>query len=116
MNQIVPNFPYQPSETLINDFCEDVYTVLQGKRQCILSGLLESYNHSINGRYIQARDLILKYHIPDLGISDAKITAAYNRALVQLGFCAFEQGDYDSCKQNLDEICSTFRLKELLCQ
>lgn len=81
-----------------------------------MSGLLESYNHSVNGRYTQARDLILKYHIPDLGISDAKITAAYNRALVQLGFCSFQKGDYESCKQSLDEICSTFRLKELLCQ
>jgi translation initiation factor 3 subunit C len=84
--------------------------------ECISVGLSQSYNHSINGRYIQARDLVLKFNISDLKLSDAKLTASYNRALVQLGLCAFSQGDYEICKQNLDEICSTFRLKELLCQ
>jgi translation initiation factor 3 subunit C len=92
-----------------------VYLNLQGKNQAIVTGLRESYNHSINGRFIQARDLFLKYQVPELGISDAGTTSAYNRALVQLGSCAFMLGEYEQAKQHLDEICSTFRLKELLC-
>lgn len=55
---------------------------MAGKNQAIVTGLRESYNHSINGRFAQARDLFLKFQVPELGISDAGTTAAYNRALV----------------------------------
>lgn len=40
----------------------------------------------------------------------------FNRALVQLGLCAFRLGKFEECKTVLDDICTSFKLSELLQQ
>jgi translation initiation factor 3 subunit C len=48
--------------------------------------------------------------------ADPTVLVLFNRALVQVGLCAFRLGLISECQQSLQEICSSSRLKELLGQ
>ena len=55
--------------------------------------LLHIYNHAMNGRYHQARDLFLMSHMQDaISQTDIPTQIIYNRAVMQLGLAAFRNG------------------------
>ena len=56
------------------------------------------------------------YKIPETNTGEGSILMVYNRALVQLGICAFRKGMIVEAKEILDEICTQLRIKELLGQ
>lgn len=82
----------------------------------VKTALLEAYNLAINGKYRQARDLLLMYNIGDKSTSDVVIGSYYNRALTALGLCAFRHGLIEDCQDILDDICNSGKLKDLLNQ
>ena len=79
--------------------------------------LCEMYHHALHGRYFKARDLLLMSHLQET-IHQAPISAQvlYNRAMVQLGLCAFRHGYLREAQQALNELEASSRIKELLAQ
>ncbi|KAJ1988408.1 Translation initiation factor 3 subunit c [Dimargaris cristalligena] len=75
------------------------------------------YNHALHDRFHAARDMMLMSHLQEniMGF-DIETQVLYNRALVQLGLCAFRQGFVRECHSALQDIFATGRQKELLAQ
>ncbi len=70
-----------------------------------------------NGRYHEARDMLLMSHIQDkIDASDIPLQILYNRVVVQMGLAAFKKGYTNECKETLLEIFSAQKSKELLAQ
>ncbi|PXF40500.1 Eukaryotic translation initiation factor 3 subunit C [Gracilariopsis chorda] len=88
--------------------------------------LAHIYNHALENRFYAARDMLLMSHlqetIPD---SDIPLQVMFNRAMTQLGLCAFRTGKPWEAHACLQELCSPSygggggglsRMKELLAQ
>ncbi|GIY08831.1 eukaryotic translation initiation factor 3 subunit C [Caerostris extrusa] len=79
--------------------------------------LFRIYHLALHGRYFQARDILHMSHLQTtIEHSDVTTMIIYNRALVQLGLCAFRHGFIRDAHQNLLDIQSGGRAKELLAQ
>lgn len=79
--------------------------------------LLLIYYYAVNNRFDRAMSLFLDLKIyNDINLMDSLLQVAYNRALVQLGLCAFRQGQIAESHRILNEIINQQRLKELLGQ
>ncbi|ANB14181.1 Nip1p [Sugiyamaella lignohabitans] len=101
---------------LIDRICSVLYqqqsTIFRSKAM-----LSHIYHYALNDYYFKARDLFLMSHLQSsIHTADPTIQVLYNRALVQVGLCAFRIGLIVECQQSLQEICSSSRLKELLGQ
>ncbi len=75
------------------------------------------YYYAFNNQYFKARDMFLISHLQSsIHTSDASLQILFNRALVQLGLCAFRNGLIQEAHQTLQEISTSSRHKELLGQ
>lgn len=79
--------------------------------------LAKVYQLSLNDDFYGARDLLLRSHLQSqIHNSDAHAQVLFNRALVQVGLCAFRAGLVSETLVFLQELCFTSRLRELLGQ
>lgn len=101
---------------LVDDLCAILYTQSNTvfRTRAMLSHI---YHYALNDSFFKARDLMLMSHIQaTIQAADPALQVLYNRALVQLGLCAFRVGLIQECQQILSELCGSIRFKELLGQ
>lgn len=79
--------------------------------------LTHIFHHALQGRYYEARDMLLMSHLQD-SIAQADITTQilYNRVVAQLGLAAFKAGHIAECQSTLLETFASQRPRELLAQ
>ncbi|KAF9995598.1 Translation initiation factor 3 subunit c [Entomortierella chlamydospora] len=108
--------PNQDASNLIHDLCVYLYknasSLLRTRAM-----LCHIYHHALHNRFFVARDMILMSHLQDT-IHQADVTTQilHNRAMVQLGLCAFREGMIKEAQSCLQDISGTGRVKELLAQ
>ncbi|XP_013399925.1 eukaryotic translation initiation factor 3 subunit C isoform X2 [Lingula anatina] len=105
------------SEEVMETLCRFIHTKDQTDRIRTNAILCQIYHHAIHDRWYQARDLMMMSHLQDtIHHSDVPLQILYNRAMVQLGLCAFRQGMIKDAHHCLVDIQSGGRAKELLAQ
>jgi translation initiation factor 3 subunit C len=104
------------SEALLAELAGFVYKhgEPRAKSRTILCSI---YHHALHDRYYKARDLMLMSRLQE-GIRrwDVDTQVLYNRALVQIGLCAFRMGKMQQAHACLHDIASNYRTRELLAQ
>ncbi|KFH70132.1 hypothetical protein MVEG_04934 [Podila verticillata NRRL 6337] len=108
--------PSQNSSELIHDLC--VYLYKNGASLLRTRAMLcHIYHHALHNRFFVARDMLLMSHLQET-IHQADVTTQilHNRAMVQLGLCAFREGMIKEAQACLQDISGTGRVKELLAQ
>ena len=79
--------------------------------------LCHVYHHAFMNNFHTARDLFLMSHLPEnIQNADVATQILFNRAVVQLGLCAFRSGLIKEAQSTLQDIFTTQRVKELLAQ
>jgi len=107
----------EDSQTLMDRLCKFIYTKDSTDRIRTRAILCHIYHHALHDRWYEARDLMLMSHLQDnVQHSDIPTQILYNRAMVQLGICAFRQGLIKDAHSCLVDIQSSGRAKELLAQ
>lgn len=105
------------SEKLMDKLCTFIYAKDSTDRLRTRAILCQIYHHAMHDRWFKARDLMLMSHLQDnIQHSDVPTQILYNRTLVQLGLCAFRQGQIRDAHNALVDIQSSNRAKELLAQ
>ena len=91
IQQIMPDYVIQPSDiNYCSKLASMVYNKVPDTNIIIKTALIEAFNLAINDKFLQAKDLLLMYNIPDKSApSDTSIAYYFNRALTVLGLCAF---------------------------
>lgn len=117
---LTPTFPTldalgNPTE-LVRALCVYLY----GTDEALLrtrAMLCHVYHHAFMNHFHTARDLFLMSHLSE-HIQNADVTTQilFNRAVVQLGLCAFRSGLIKEAQTTLHDIFTTQRVKELLAQ
>jgi translation initiation factor 3 subunit C len=75
------------------------------------------YHHAYQNDFHTARDMLLMSHLQEtIHSADVTTQILYNRAIVQLGLCAFRCGLIKEAQATLQDIFTTQRVKELLAQ
>jgi len=117
LNTVVgPRSPSVDSVALIRDLCHILYEQPNAslRARAMLSLI---YQYALNDDYYQARDLMLMSHLQSqIHAAEPSTQVLFNRALVQVGLCAFRTGLIGDALQSLQELCSSSRIKELLGQ
>ncbi|KAG0040707.1 Translation initiation factor 3 subunit c, partial [Gryganskiella cystojenkinii] len=114
-----PNSGKDPSD-LVKDICSYLHTngsTFVGVR----SSLLQVYHHAMHDRFLDARDLLWRLNLHEtVDQEDLSTKMLYNRAMAQLGLCAFRQGKFLEAQECLKGFFSGqgggSRTKELLGQ
>lgn len=105
------------SADVMNQLCKYIYandTTQRATTQAILSHI---YHFSLHDNYFDARDLMLMSHLQgNIGKADIPLQVMYNRALVQLGLCAFRKGFIADAHAALLDIQILGKARELLAQ
>jgi translation initiation factor 3 subunit C len=79
--------------------------------------LCQIYFLALHDHYYKARDMMLMSHLQEtISNFDVNTQILFNRALVQVGLCAFRAGLVYESQNSLQEICGSNRQKELLAQ
>ena len=79
--------------------------------------LCQIYFLALHDSYYQARDMMLMSHLQEtIAQFDVNTQILFNRALVQVGLCAFRAGMVYEAQNSLQDICGSGRQKELLAQ
>ena len=79
--------------------------------------LCQIYFLALHDQYYKARDMMLMSHLQEtINNFDVNTQILFNRALVQVGLCAFRAGLVYEAQTSLQEICGSNRQKELLAQ
>lgn len=79
--------------------------------------LCHIYHHALHNDFYTARDMLFMSRLGDsIHNADVGTQVLYNRAVVQLGLCAFRNGLIKEAQQTLHDIFATQRVKELLAQ
>lgn len=130
-NLLPPNKTGDPSETEVTDdseltsmeiidrLCKYIYTHDESDRIRKLAILCQVYTYALHDCWFEARDLMLMSGLPSTIIQhkqDIQLEVLYNRALVQLGLCAFRHGHIYEAHSSLLDILLKGRVRELLAQ
>jgi len=105
------------SVEVMGRLCKFIYTNDQTDRIRTQAMLCHIYHHALHDNWFEARDLMLMSHLQHtITKSDIPLHILYNRALVQLGLCAFRHGNIKDAHTALLDIQIQGRAKELLAQ
>jgi translation initiation factor 3 subunit C len=118
VQKICPDYPIKSTDQdYVSSLTKMIYNKIPDSNIIIKTALLESFNHAINDRYHQAKDLLLMYNVAERSsLTDVVIGSYYNRAVAALGLCAFRMAKIEECQTILEEICNSGKLKDLLNQ
>ena len=102
---------------VMEKLCKYIYANDKSDRIRTQAMLYHIYHHALHDNWYQARDLMLMSHLQhNINKSDIPLQIIYNRALVQLGLCAFRHGNIRDAHMALLDIQILGRAKELLAQ
>ena len=104
---------------IIDRLCKFIYSHDETERIRKLAVLCQVYNYALHDCWFEARDLMLMSSLPATILShksDIQLQILYNRALVQLGLCAFRHGHIYEAHSSLLDILLKGRVRELLAQ
>ncbi|KAJ6216740.1 hypothetical protein RDWZM_007897 [Blomia tropicalis] len=104
---------------IIDRLCKYIYVHDQTERIRKLAILCQVYNYALHDCWFESRDLMLMSCLPSTILnhkSDIQLQVLYNRALVQLGLCAFRHGHIQEAHSSLLDILLKGRVRELLAQ
>ncbi|KAL1923372.1 uncharacterized protein VTP21DRAFT_8352 [Calcarisporiella thermophila] len=101
---------------LIHSLC--VYLYKNGPSMMRTRAMLcHIYHHALHNRFYVARDMLLMSHLQEtIHQADIATQVLHNRAMVQVGLCAFKQGLIREAHSCLQDINGTGRVRELLAQ
>ncbi|CCH46818.1 hypothetical protein BN7_6417 [Wickerhamomyces ciferrii] len=112
--------PYTEEESYIDTLLDSLASILYRQTNAVYrkrAMLSHIYFYAFNNKYFKARDMFLISHLQSsIHTSDPSVQILFNRALVQLGLCAFRNGLISEAHQTLQEIATSTRHKELLGQ
>lgn len=117
-------YKFDPDETaqkenlaLMDRLCKYIYANDKTDRLRTQAILYHIYHHALHDNLFEARDLMLMSHLQhNIVKADIPLHVIYNRALVQLGLCAFRHGNIKDAHTALLDIQIMGRAKELLAQ
>lgn len=102
---------------LMDRLCKYIYAKDSTDRIRTQAILYHIYHHALHDNWFEARDLMLMSQLQyNIQKADIPLHIMYNRALVQLGLCAFRHGNIRDAHQDLLDIQMFGRAKELLAQ
>ncbi|XP_054155499.1 eukaryotic translation initiation factor 3 subunit C-like [Oppia nitens] len=105
------------SMDILNELCKFIYARDVTDRIRTQAILCHIYHHALHDNWFEARDLMLMSYLQhNIHKSDIPLQVMYNRALVQLGLCAFRHGTIRDAHTSLLDIQIQGRAKELLAQ
>ncbi|CEP14533.1 hypothetical protein [Parasitella parasitica] len=120
--QLLPNYVVskitnaEDPATFVNQLCNYLYKDNSSvfRTRAILCHI---YHYALHKKFHTARDLLLMSHVQDsIHQADIGTQILYNRAMVQIGICAFRDGLIKESHAALSEIQGSGRVKELLAQ
>lgn len=103
-------------ESFLDGLCRYLYA--HGtENQKALAMMCQVYHHALHDRFSKGKQLFLRSQLQEnIAQYDTNVKIMYNRALVQLGLCAFRKGFYLESYNALKDIQQSGMIKELLAQ
>ncbi|KAF1953662.1 eukaryotic translation initiation factor 3 subunit C [Byssothecium circinans] len=115
-SQITPRKISNDTASLVQTLCTYLFQHSEGIIRA-RAMLCQIYFLALHDQYYKARDMMLMSHLQEtISNFDVNTQILFNRALVQVGLCAFRAGLVYEAQTSLQEICGSNRQKELLAQ